>query len=248
LDNVKSLKFSWGELEGLITANEISGHRMYCGDASRPNTLTWFVTLNGASLSKDMAQRAVIIKLRKPHRTGTWKAETTDFVRRNRNALAADVVGALQSTPHPLAEFSRWATWENDILQRLPEPAETQKVVLERQHGADAETDECQILQDYFADRLVELNYDINVDRIHIPNQVFVVWFNTALHVKESTAKATRMMDVLSRDPSSGLDQIRRNPCRTGGRGFLWCGKNAPQNSQVKYDLTERLRRREERF
>ncbi|MEO8498240.1 MAG: hypothetical protein ABI614_24505, partial [Planctomycetota bacterium] len=60
LDNVKSHRFSWADWEGLLTASAIGGHRMYVGEASRPNTLTWLITLNGASLSTDVAQRSAI--------------------------------------------------------------------------------------------------------------------------------------------------------------------------------------------
>ena len=46
--------------------------KMYIGEAQRPNTLTWFVTLNGAYLSKDLAQRCVLIRLDRPTFTGNW--------------------------------------------------------------------------------------------------------------------------------------------------------------------------------
>ena len=36
LDNVKSTRFSWGELEALITAETISGHALYEGEGTRP--------------------------------------------------------------------------------------------------------------------------------------------------------------------------------------------------------------------
>ena len=63
LDNVKSMRFSWAELEKLVTVPTISGKQMFVGEADRPNLLTWFLTLNGPSLADDMAQRSVIIKL-----------------------------------------------------------------------------------------------------------------------------------------------------------------------------------------
>ncbi len=82
LDNVKSHRFSWAELEGLLTAPTISGKRMYVGEATRPNVLTWFITLNGASLSTDMAQRLVIIKLGEPERSKNWEHDTRAADRR----------------------------------------------------------------------------------------------------------------------------------------------------------------------
>ena len=123
LDNVKSLKFSWSELEAMVTSTIIGGHRMYCGEGTRPNTLTWFITLNGASLSTDMAQRCVIIKLDKPTRSGSWSDDTRAFIDANRPAIVADVVGFLRSEPMTLTRFSRWSNWERDIVARLPEPS-----------------------------------------------------------------------------------------------------------------------------
>ncbi len=70
LDNVKTLKFSWADLEALITSDIISGRRLYAGEGRRPNSLLWCITLNRAGLSKDLAQRVVIIRLRRPHATG----------------------------------------------------------------------------------------------------------------------------------------------------------------------------------
>src|SRR5262249_28964922 len=37
LDNVKSLKLSWAELESLVTNDTVSGHRMFHGEGWRPN-------------------------------------------------------------------------------------------------------------------------------------------------------------------------------------------------------------------
>ena len=50
LDNVKTLRFSWADLEALITADVISGRALYVGEGRRPNTLVWLITLNRASL------------------------------------------------------------------------------------------------------------------------------------------------------------------------------------------------------
>jgi hypothetical protein len=81
LDNIKSHKFGWGELEGLITADTVSGHRMYAGEGRRPNALTYVLTLNGASLSKDTAQRCVVVKLARPRYSPAWEEETLAYVR-----------------------------------------------------------------------------------------------------------------------------------------------------------------------
>ena len=141
-----------------------------------PNTLTWFITLNGASLSTDMAQRSIIIKVRKPKRSATWKEETEAYIREHQREILADIIGILRGPVVPLASFTRWASWEWDVLQRLPEPAEAQRVILERQAVVDVEGEEAVLIEDYFADQLARLGYDIDTERIFIPSQVSARW------------------------------------------------------------------------
>lgn len=97
LDNIKTLRFSWADLEGLITSPVISGHRMYKGEGRRPNTLVWILTLNGASLSKDMAQRCINVKLQRPQHAPGWERQVREFIREHRWQIIADVVQSLQA-------------------------------------------------------------------------------------------------------------------------------------------------------
>ena len=100
LDNVKSHRFSWADLEALVTSPVISGHRLYCGEARRPNLLTWLITMNGASLSKDLAQRAVVIKLARPTDDPTWDDRLWEFVEENRWNIIAEIGQILQGANH----------------------------------------------------------------------------------------------------------------------------------------------------
>jgi hypothetical protein len=242
LDNVKSLRFSWSELESLITSPSISGKRMYVGEGTRPNVLTWFITLNGAALSTDMAQRSVIIKLSIPQRSGTWEAETTAFAIENRQKIFGDLIGFLRQPPAALASFSRWATWEQAILSRLPEPNEAQAVILERQAVVDVEAEDSAIFEDYIEEQLRRLEYDTDTDTVHISVEVATRWFNWANHEKHRPGAVTRMMKQLIEE--NRTKNLRLNPCKTYGRGFQWVGKNADFTTTVKYDLEARLARR----
>ncbi len=91
LDNVKSLRFSWAELEGLITSPVISGHRMYHGEGRRANHLIWAITSNGATLSKDMAERCVIIQLKRPKYDPEWQPKVEKFIRQHRWEITSDI-------------------------------------------------------------------------------------------------------------------------------------------------------------
>jgi hypothetical protein len=98
IDNLKTHRFSWGDLEGLITAPIISGHRLYRGEGRRPNTLTWAITLNGASLSTDMAQRSVIIHVQRPAYSENWEASTRQFIETNRWQINSDAISEIRRT------------------------------------------------------------------------------------------------------------------------------------------------------
>src|SRR5262249_15916115 len=124
LDNIKTLRFSWAELEGLITTDVISGHRLYAGEGRRPNTLTYCLTLNGATLSRDMAQRCFIVKIARPSHDGHGEADTVPLIDSKRWEIIGDIVTVLQALAPPLAKNSRWGAWENDVLARVGNPAE----------------------------------------------------------------------------------------------------------------------------
>jgi hypothetical protein len=96
LDNVKSLRLSWPDLESLVTESVISGKQMYEGESQRPNLLTWFITLNGVSLATDMAQRSVIIKLVKGENDGNWLETTTKYIDHFREQIIGDIIGLLR--------------------------------------------------------------------------------------------------------------------------------------------------------
>lgn len=129
IDNIKTLKFSWAELEALITGPIISGHQMYAGEGQRPNTLIWCLTVNGASLSRDMAQRTIVIKVKRPTYSAEWEEETRSFIEGNRWKIIGDCLALLRQRSKPLARYSRWAAWEAGVLSRVDDPCECQKVM-----------------------------------------------------------------------------------------------------------------------
>ena len=90
---------------------------MYVGEASRPNLITWLITLNGASLSTDMAQRVVEIRLADPEYRETWDSEVTAFIDANRDSILGDLIRFLRQPPKPLVRCSRWATWDGQVLR-----------------------------------------------------------------------------------------------------------------------------------
>ncbi len=241
-DNVKTHNYSWGEFEGLVTAHTIGGKRMYVGEASRPNTITWFITLNGASLSTDMAQRSIIIKVDKPERSGTWEEETRQFIETNRKKIIADCVAILREPiEHKLDQFSRWATWERDILQRFPDCNEIQKVILERQGSVDVESEEADIIETHFSEQLERLGYDVDASKVFLPSQLAARWYGWATNQRDtSVISASRMLTQLSTEGRLRRIGVAKGRAGSRGRGFYWTGENWP-GTNVDMDVLDRI-------
>jgi hypothetical protein len=240
LDNVKTLRFSWAELEGMITGTTIGGHQMYVGDGERPNLLTWFITLNGVSMATDMSQRSVIIKVVRGKNEGTWLEKSREFIDQHRNEIIGDIIAALRAKPSPLEEFTRWATWEQHVLCRLPDPSEAQRVILERQGEANCEQEEAEIIEDYFANQLWKLGYHWQTCQVRIPNEVAARWYCWATNDKAKTTAVTRKLKQLSSEGQ--LKRIAPDPSRSYGRCFIWTGSAADVVGEpIANDLSERI-------
>ncbi len=207
-------------IEGLITAAEISGHLMYQGEGTQPNTLTHFLTVNGPSMGRNLAQRCVFIQLGKPNHAPTWEEETNSFIDANRDRLMADVAAFFARAPVTLEKCSRWGAWERSVLARLADPAEAAAVILERQAEVDADESEGADVEDYFGRQLELLGYDSAGENVHIPNDVARGWYIKATGAMVTTTAVTR---AVKQGSTEGLlKRLRINPGRTYGRGLLW--------------------------
>lgn len=243
LDNLKTTRFSWAELEALITADVVNGKRMYVGDASRPNLLTWVLTLNGASLSTDMAGRVVEIRLGEPRYSDTWEDESRSFIEKNRPAILADVVAILQRDPKPMKRLTRWATWESQVLAKVDSPSECLDLIVNRREESDVEHEEGEILEDYFAQKLRGLGYDPERADVFIPNAVTAEWYNRATGDNRKTSGVTRTLKQLRDERTIWRLQPYRDG-HNGERGFRWTGEHADISEPTFYDIRKRLEKR----
>lgn len=242
LDNVKTLRLSWAELEAMITAPIISGRQLFVGEGQRPNLLTWFITLNGVSMATDMAQRSVIIKVVRGKNDGPWWEQTRQYIDTHRDKIIGDIIGALRAEPFPLAEFTRWATWEQHVLCRLPEPGDAQKMILERQAEADCELDEIGIIEEFFAEQLAKLDYDPNTAQVRIPVAVAARWYGWAVGEPTKTAAASKRLHQMAAEGQA--KRIAPDSTRTYGRCFIWTGPAADVVGQpIANDLSDRIAR-----
>jgi hypothetical protein len=240
VDNVKRTRFSWAELEALVTTPVVSGKRLYVGEAQRPNTLTWIVTLNGVALSTDLAQRSVIIKLDKATYCGDWKDETYRFIDSNRDALIADIAGFFERDRWQLGRASRWGAWERDILSRIDEPGEAQQVILERQAECDADGDDGAMVDEYVADQLAGLGYCPDTVQVRIPVRVVAHWFVEAMGEPMKTTAVTRRLNQMSTEGQ--VKRLKADTSRTYGRCYIYTGPKADiLHDPIRCDINEKL-------
>lgn len=240
IDNIKSHRFSWAELESLVTAQQITGKRMYEGEASRSNYYTWLLTLNGVSLSTDVAQRAVIIQVRKPRRIGTWEVDTMKFVEEHRTKLLADLVGFLRRPQQPFTDFSRWAHWESDVLARLDDPGPAKQLINERRGQADAEAEEFGIIEEHFYQMIEKHEYDPARSKVFISSKVAANWYAEATGDKRPVITVSR---ILSQAIEEGrLQWVQRWKGSKGVRGFIWDPKHPEADPEtISYSLERRI-------
>lgn len=117
LDNVKGVVSS-PTLEKLVTCEVINGRRLYTGDASRPNTLMYFITANGVRLSRDMGQRSFFVELNKPSPSADWERSVNTFVALNADYVVADCIALLRDKKpvRSLHISDRWSLWCEEVL------------------------------------------------------------------------------------------------------------------------------------
>jgi hypothetical protein len=189
--------------------------------------------MNGISLSRDLAQRTVIIRLYQPSRSGTWDDEVDRFTQEHHEAIVSDVAAFFQRPQKTLTRFTRWASWERAVLSRLNNPEALQKLIEARAATADEDNNTAESIKDYFTEQLRELGYDPDEEVIHLPAEVMRIWLEGAtskdFSKRSSNAHIKQLID------GGSLRNIRINPCRTYGRGWLWNSGNA--EATVNYTL-----------
>lgn len=247
LDNIKESCLSSSTLESLITSAWVGGHQFHFGYSSRPNTMTWAITMNGMSLSRDLAQRTVVIKVTDPKRSGTWDDEVDRFLRDHRDDVVADVAAFFARPQAKLERFTRWASWEVAILSRLENPAALQKLIENRAGESDQDHKTAKSIQEYFTSKLEDLGFNPSEEKIHIPVNIAKDWLIESVG-QEYTLRSARAMLKNLIDGGS-LKNFGENQSRKNGRGWIW--NFLSQERDVNYSLEQTFnarKKREEHF
>jgi hypothetical protein len=219
LDNVKTLRLSWGELENFITAKVISGKALYRGEGQRPNTLVVVITLNGACVSKDMAQRVVVIKLGRPDFRAEWSKEVSDFATEHRWEILAEIAEILGREPGGLPPRSRWSTWQRDVLSKVDLAENCQALIQSRQGTIDEDDSGRDVVLEFFRKQFNHMNIDPDYNMIFLSSQIAAEWLSTALREPYKTNAATSYLKNV------GILELSHD--RTAeSRGWNWAGKD----------------------
>lgn len=239
LDNVKSSRFSWAELESIITAKEISGWRLYKGEGVRPNTITWAITLNGPSFSTDIADRAVIIKIIRTKESLSWTRKVETFADTYRQEIIADCVAFLRSDGGSLKRHSRWSDWEQAMLHRLPQGDDIQQVIHDRRGESDSEAEEGSEIEGHFHDKLFSLGYAPKGEQVWIPNGVAAKWVSEAIGQRKTTTASSQILKQKITEGEIENLSIFRKP--GGRRGYLWSDPVISADAPIDYTIEDRI-------
>ncbi len=214
-DNVRKT-LSAPTYEAMLTSREISGRRLYSGEATRPNYFTWILSANTPNFSRDFAERSFFIRLEHPTPKQHWDAAVMDFILQNRDFILADVLRELKQSHQCKQQVSdRWQSWVDEVLRRISPLAV--EIVLENQKHRDAcdeDKDEATAIRD------AVFSYKENTDESEafVMNAQLLKIVNDALGVNW---KAMTMGRKMKGHIEAG--RLDAKPHRVGaGRGYIF--------------------------
>ncbi len=144
IDNVKG-RLGGQEIESLITSDRIEGWRPYHGDYSRPNLSTVVITSNTPALTRDLATRAVIIKIGQKRHTQSFQRTAAVFLNGLRPALIAECLALLAAPPRGAirdANRDRFQDWQDGPLSTVPNADALAALCIDRREGVDMDGEE----------------------------------------------------------------------------------------------------------
>ncbi|MEX0774673.1 MAG: hypothetical protein WD042_03045 [Phycisphaeraceae bacterium] len=228
LDNLRGTT-SNAEIESLITAGDIQGHKLYVGDATRPNRLTWIVTANSPSLSRDLADRSIVIRIGRPHRSD-FTGWALRFIAEHRMALVATAIArlagpALCSIPADCRD--RWTAWQDAVLCRVDGGDLAAAEIIARRPSVDADAEDWGEFENEIREIIRAIGHDPDTETVAMPLTVLAARLSatTNLHWTPK-GLASRLGEFAGVD---GAEQFTRNPSRSaGGRTWLWHPSKRP--------------------
>jgi hypothetical protein len=173
-------------------------------------------------MSKDMAQRSVVIKLDRPEFSATWKEDVRGYIRANRGAILADVRDALLGPKSEIVP-TRWGEWESEVLAATHDPRASQEVIADRQDDVDDDNRRREELTAFFAEQVRKAGHEED-ERVRIPSADAARWVSGLEPKKMATNQATQHIKGLGASPLE-------HHCSNGWRGWIWTGAKCHEGS-----------------
>jgi len=169
IDNMKKM-LDRGGLEAAITRDEISGKRMYEGDATIPNYFTWFMSANTPELSTDLASRSVVIKIGPKKHDFDFKKWFSVFLVRHHEQIIADIKARFLEEPKSsIDKNSRFPAWDEDIMTKFENADELMSLIASRKGDVDEEAKDAHRTYDAICELISARGLDPETDKVHIP-------------------------------------------------------------------------------
>lgn len=214
-------KISNAGMASLFTTGQISGRKLYVGEASRPNHLVWIMTLNSVTLDSDFASRCIPIALKKPSDSVNWQEKLNTFIEENRWILIATMITLLKQETAYVPPKTRWGLWENQVLSKVPglNRGDVLELVVARQKEYDNDLDEKVMIIDALMNLINGQQKDVQTHRFFISNPDMAGLVRDALHLKQGNAWILRQVkDIIAKGdyPALKLHKLKH------ARGFIW--------------------------
>lgn len=190
IDNVTGF-YDSSALASIITMPVLSGMAPYGrNEESRPNDLTFCMTVNSATLGTDLVSRAVFVEIRRPDllkgETRNWERRILRYIRENRMRIIADIIHVLQSgADFSPSATSRFAAWERAIMAPICGDADTYsslwKLNRERSESADGDSDEAEAIRERIRAEIRALGFDPDNDALWLRSDTLKRWTRAAI-------------------------------------------------------------------
>lgn len=231
IDNIKG-KFQGGDIEGMITAKELDGWKPYHGQASRPNTLTWFFTANTPSLSRDLADRSIIVKVGKQLHGQGFLRWAMEHIAMHRPAILAEAYAILAGGDRCSIDpenRDRWETWQDAVLTKFDDGNELAELAKTRRPDVDSDNDDAEEIAASVLTLVASAYSDHATRRIHMTyHQLYRRLLADDVIDKNFGPKQCNSW-IRERCGQGALWFLRSHKPPTGGRGWIYTGDQVSQ-------------------
>lgn len=236
MDNIKSQTLSNDTLESMVTAERISGHKMFHGHSSIPNLFTYVLTFNDAVLSKDMSQRCIIIRLKRPVYQADWWGGVTSFINEHRTAIISDIGFILSKQCQVPAAASRFPEWERSVLGKCSDDLPgIQAQIRAQQESSDDDNHLKADIASLMAEKIGQIEwkyengktvyFDPETQTVAIHRSQVNKWLAELFHKGATTRFITKKFEAAK--PAQFLPQPRKF---LGAYYLIWVGVNGDEH------------------